>query len=41
MYRLEGNSQYLNTLYDYLEDSGNSAQNVCLLLLYNPLFFNK
>jgi len=30
MYVLDGNRQYLNNLYDYLEDSGNSAQSVLL-----------
>ena len=29
---LDGNCQYLNTLYNYLEDSGNSAQSVLLFL---------
>ena len=30
MFVTERNRQYLNTLYDYLEDSGNSAQSVLL-----------
>ena len=41
MFILERNRQYPNTLYDYLEDSGNSAQSVCLLSLHHPHFFNK
>lgn len=31
MYVLEGNVQYLNILYDYFKESGNSAQSVLLL----------